>query len=651
MSSRVRAALVGAVAITTLVTSASQATAVVQPAGAAVTGLIRVDQVGYRTGEAKTAYLMTASAVPGARFAVRDTRGNAVLTGKVKPNAGRWSAAYKAVHPIDFSGLTRPGTYRITVSGDARAESPAFRIASGRDLLSPLVNDTVAFFQVQRDGANVVPGILDREPSHLTDRRAIVYEHPVFEGDGGDVPAEPLKPMAGVGRVDIEGGWFDAGDFVKFTHATAYSLAEMLYLQRTEGHAGLSAARLGDRAVLARETAHGLRWLDKAWDARSRTLYVQVGIGTGSEKFGFLGDHDVWRLPEADDKLDTGPGDEWQFIKFRPVFPAADPGDKVSPNLAGRGSAAFALAAQVAARAGDRAAAKRWFAEAASLYAQARTTDVGELVTAFPHAYYPEDSWQDDMEFGATELALAATAVGDGGAARYVRDAARWARAYLDSEPGESLNLYDTSALGHTDLVPLLRRYPSSGLAVTPADLIGDLRRQLDDGVAAAAANPLGHAVDVTQFDAATRSFGYAATAQLYRGLTGDRRYEAFGTRQRNFALGANAWGTSLMIGAGSTFPHCPQHQVANLAGSLHGGKRVIQGAIVNGPNGAENFDFIGIPDGAKECPADGVNRFAAYDTADARYLDDVRAWPSSEPAIDFTSTAMLAFGLTSLAG
>ena len=33
---------------------------------------------------------------------------------------------------------------------------------------------------------------------------------------------------------------------------------------------------------------------------------------------------------------------------------------------------------------------------------------------------------------------------------------------------------------------------------------------------------------------AATRSFGYAAVAQLYRGLTGDRRYEAFGTRQRN---------------------------------------------------------------------------------------------------------------------
>jgi hypothetical protein len=29
-----------------------------------------------------------------------------------------------------------------------------------------------------------------------------------------------------------------------------------------------------------------------------------------------------------------------------------------------------------------------------------------------------------------------------------------------------------------------------------------------------------------------------------------------------------------------------------------------------------------------------------------ARVLDDVQAWPSVEPAIDFTSTGMLAFAL-----
>jgi endoglucanase len=140
---------------------------------------------------------------------------------------------------------------------------------------------------------------------------------------------------------------------------------------------------------------------------------------------------------------------------------------------------------------------------------------------------------------------------------------------------------------------------------------------------------------------------GFAATAWLYRRLTGDRAYDAFGTQQRNWALGANAWGTTFVIGEGTVFPHCPQHQVANLAGSLEGGREVLVGAVVNGPNGAENFEGIGIPDGARACPVDGRNRFAAFDRADARYLDDVRAWPSVEPAIDFTSTGMLAFALT----
>src|SRR2546423_14966044 len=88
----------------------------------------------------------------------------------------------------------------------------------------------------------------------------------------------------------------------------------------------------GDRARAA-ETRHGLRWLDKMWDRRHRVLYAQVGLGTGSERFGFVGDHDVWRLPEADDALRVGPGDAEDFLQDRPVFRAAPPGARVSPNL------------------------------------------------------------------------------------------------------------------------------------------------------------------------------------------------------------------------------------------------------------------------------------------------------------------------------
>ena len=50
--------------------------------------------------------------------------------------------------------------------------------------------------------------------------------------------------------------------------------------------------------------------------------------------------------------------------------------------------------------------------------------------------------------------------------------------------------------------------------------------------------------------------------------------------------LGANAWGLSLIVGDGTTFPHCIQHQVANLAGKLNGSSPVLAGAAVEGPNG-----------------------------------------------------------------
>ena len=599
-----------------------------------VHGAVRVDQVGYGRNEAKRAFLLAEAPSAGARFSVVDAAGKTVLSGRAGPRTGGWNARFRAVHPLDFSALHRAGRYRVVVDGVVGATSPPFRVASGHALFQDLVDDTVRFFQAQRDGANV-PALLDRRPSHLADRRATVYDTPVFSGDGGDVPAAPLKPIGG--PVDVEGGWFDAGDFVKFTHATAYSTAEMLVVRR-------DLAR--HHRALAAETRHGLRWLDKTWDQRRKVLYVQVGIGTGSEEFGFVGDHDVWRLPEADDALVVQPGDEEYYIKHRPVFGAAPPGRRISPNLAGRVAAAFALGAQVEAG-HDRGRARALLSKAASVFAMAKTTRVGELVTAFPHAYYPEDSWQDDMEFGAVELALAARALHDRREAAWLRAATHWARQYLGSDHRDALNLYDTSALAHADLVRALRRgRHASGSEVTVADLVGDLRRQLRSGAGPARQEPFGSAVDVTQFDAATRTFGFAATAGLYRRLTGDRSYDAFGTQQRNWALGANAWGTTFVIGEGTVFPHCPQHQVANLAGSLTGGRDVLVGAVVNGPNGAENFEDIGIPDGAKACPVDGVNRFAAFDRPDARFLDDVQAWPSVEPAIDFTSTGMLALAL-----
>ena len=59
-----------------------------------------------------------------------------------------------------------------------------------------------------------------------------------------------------------------------------------------------------------------------------------------------------------------------------------------------------------------------------------------------------------------------------------------------------------------------------------------------------------------------------------YDRLTASDAYGAYGRRWLANILGANAWGVSLIVGDGTTFPDCMQHQVANIVGSTNGSPR-----------------------------------------------------------------------------
>jgi hypothetical protein len=93
----------------------------------------------------------------------------------------------------------------------------------------------------------------------------------------------------------------------------------------------------------------------------------------------------------------------------------------------------------------------------------------------------------------------------------------------------------------------------------------------------------------------------------------------------------------SLVVGAGTTFPRCPHHQVANLSAEI------LEGAVVNGPTGARALDSLTTPPEARACASAGLD---AYTGHGARFVDDVAAWPSVEPSIDVTATGLLAFTL-----
>ena len=158
-------------------------------------------------------------------------------------------------------------------------------------------------------------------------------------------------------------------------------------------------AQMGSRSPSSfyGEARFGAEWLLRMWDDRTRTLYYQVGIGSGNAHTA--GDHDIWRLPQRDDTWRVG-DPVYRYIRHRPVFRAGPPGSPISPNLAGRDAAALAGLPGLppATRPSPPLPARR------RAHLRARRPAPKRLITAIPYDYYPETEWRDDMELGATEV-------------------------------------------------------------------------------------------------------------------------------------------------------------------------------------------------------------------------------------------------------
>jgi len=611
------------------------------PPAQAATAFVRVNQVGYDAAASKRAYLLADAAETGATFSVKNAGGATVLVAGVGANLGSWNNTYRFVYALDFGSVTAPGTYTITVTGPVVAGSPSFKLDSPANLYTFLLANAVFFYQSQRDGPNVVPTVMSRQPAHLNDQSATVYDIPSYTKNGrlkGD-----LVPVSGAAPRDASGGWFDAGDYIKGVQTASYTADLLLIAVRD--HPSLLGQ--GSPSGLFDEARFGLDWLRKMWDDGTSTLYYQVMIGDGNS--GITGDHDLWRPPERDDTWDPA-NNAARYIRHRPLFRAGPPGSSISPNLAGRMAAAFALGYQVY-KGSDLAYANGCLLRAQHVFDLANTAPAGRLLTFSPFDFYPETEWSSDLELAAAELYLAVAAGGlppglpHTDPLFYLQKAAHWANAYITGpfDATDTLNLYDVSALAHYEVHRAITQAGNpAGLEVTPAALVADVKKQLDKAGAQAAGDPFGLGFAYSQFDLVSHSQGLAITASLYDELTGTLAYADFGRRQLGVIVGANAWGTSFIVGAGSTFPHCMQHQVANLSGSLDGSPPVVKGAAVNGPNGPQTG--LGTPSGANACPADGVDRFAAFNGHGGQFLDDVRSWPTVEPALDFVASTPLAF-------
>ena len=591
--------------------------------------LVRVNQIGYAPAAAKVAYLMSSTPETGATFAVVRSGGGVALHGSVKGPARSWSARYPYVYALPFGAVSKPGSYTIAVSG---AHSLPFRIAPPAQLYAQPLHNALLFYENERDGPSYIRSPLRTAPAHLIDGHAQTYLTPHTNGNGGF--KGNLSPLGQA--IDASGGWWDAGDYLKFVQTTSYVVDMMLVGVRDfPAQMGASAGP----SNFTDEARFGLDWLLKMWDDRTGTLYYQVGIGTGNNST--IGDHDIWRLPQADDAY-GGSNPAYRYIRHRPVFRAGPPGSTVSPNLAGRDAAAFALCFQVFRMANCLRAGEHIYSLA--------NTHPGQLTTAIPYGFYPETEWRDDMELGAVELANAValghlpSGLPHTSSSYYLRQAASWARAYMHQpdDAADPLNLYDVSGLADYELYKAIKRAPgTTGLAVTPAMVLGDLRKQLDGAIAHAARDPFGFGFPWNAYDTTSHGGGMSVIASEYASLTGDPAAKAWSVRWLDDVLGANAWGSSFIIGDGSTFPHCPQHQVANIVGSPNGKPPVLAGAAVEGPNQSATSGFL---THMRRCPAGGGDAFAPFNGRGAVLKDNVQSYSTVEPAIDLTASSFLAF-------
>jgi endoglucanase len=686
----------------------------------AETAYIRVSQVGYETSAPARAYLMSTAAETNATFTVLGTNGASAYKANVGALLGTWSNkkfTYQ-VYALDFN-VPAATTYTIAVKGPVNATSPKFAVDKPNKLYPGLLVNTLFFYQTQRDGADYVPNALRTAPGHLKDENAVQYLTPPLDDDDNINNVPPTKPLvaANGSKIDASGGWWDAGDYEKYVETVSYTTALMEIGVRdfpnqmgpdakayppappnSVSYSGDSGKGAPSSADFTAEAKFGNAWLLKMWNQTQQALGYQVDDtqewnyygsgtptsaapncgGTYNSPYCLVTEYDIWILPQTQDDYqqdgDTKPCDPLTtfYLCNRPVYVA--PSAKLSPNLAGRLAASFAVCYQLN-HAQNPSLANQCLLAAEQAYAKADTSypdpapAVGSgtcptcLLTIHPFDGYPETVWEDDMELGATELYFALqsahgqipSTIPVTNPNVYLKQAAQYAASYVTNiyKPGhtDTLNLYDVSGLAHYELYRAIDAAGNpSGLAITEPAIRKQLLNQVDDAITQANADPWGFGFPWAAGDTTSHGAGLSVMASEAYSLTGTARYNTYGQRWLANIMGSNSWGTSFIVGDGSTFPNCIQHQVANLAGALNGsagGTPVLWGAATEGPNSYTTSGTVG---DMILCPANGVDTFAKFNgnsgaynkAAAALYQDDVQSYSTTEPGIDLTATSFL---------
>ena len=376
-----------------------------------------------------------------------------------------------------------------------------------------------------------------------------------WRGDSG------LQDGADAG-VDLAGGYYDAGDGVKFglPMASAMTLLAWGGIEFRPGY-----EKSGQWPWLLDAVRWGAEWLMKA-HAAPEVFYGQVGRGDF--------DHMYWGAPET-----------MQMARPSYRIDAEHPGSE----LAGEAAAALA-AASILLRQTDAEFADRSLGHARQLFAFAdirRGVYSASITDA--RAYY--NSWSGYSDELAWAAAWLAKATGD---KAYLAKAESIFRESLASASWHGTQSWDDKKYGAALLLAQL---------TGRSEYFAAVNRWLDfwtvgDSGARVQTTPGGLAW-LDQWGSLRYAANTAFLALIYAGTPGAKhadRAREFATRQIRYMLGDNPRRSSYVVGFGSNPPQRPHHRAASGVADINDpgpNRHILYGALVGGPSAPDDNAYI----------------------------------------------------------
>lgn len=568
---------------------------------------VRINQIGYLPEATKVAVFMSNEAVQVNGFELVDAfAGEAVWrSDAVRPMGAL--GQMKTTCRLDFSALKTDGAYYIKVlSSGGETRSEIFPI-------NPKVYDGAADFVLnymrqQRCGWNP----FFKDSCHRKD--GIIVGHP-----------DPKKDST---FLDVTGGWHDASDCLQYTTTSANAIYQMMFAYQSNPEAfsdnHLADGTPGRNGIpdIIDEIYWGLKWLDKM-NPEPGEMYNQIADDR---------DHVGMRVPN-DDQADYG----WGKGEYRPVwFCSGEPqqrgkrGDKNKTtgvaSTAGKFASDFAFGAEILKPFYPEFAEKIGAKAQAAYDAGVAKPGVCQTASVVSPYIYEEDNWVDDMELAAYEMFRRT------GDKKYRTEAIEYARRepvtpWMGADSARHYQWYPFMNMGH------YRIAKNFGGKVS-AEFIRNIRSGIQRVYERGKDHPFMFGIPGIW---CSNNLTSAMLTQciLYRELTGDTTYQEMEGALRDWLLGCNPWGVSMIVELpkGGIFPTQPHSFIINYKmGNTTGG-------LVDGPVYATIFgSLLGIR-------TDGGVNYEEFQPGDLVYHDSTHDYSTNEPTMD--GTASLTFPLS----